>query len=327
VPSYFDFLQTFIQAHYNNFTQDNLVMFMESLVDRIQSELQEQEGAEPKKKTLSLKGGKGRITGGKRGGNNAKSNVRINKCWNTIRFIAEHDYFAANFLSIIETSLIPLFEHMVRPNSIDFDDDIIFCLNSLMKKSKKVSPILSKIFPYLPKFQEKYKGIFGNLLQTLNSYILYSQPEDGSSGMFEDPAALNLIVEMANMSLYRKEEPIVLGNNMEGAILLQIAFQNLKGDLIKQAIPSILTNVLTRMSQQPMSKTFQRTLLEVIYSAMLCDVNSTILFLHQANYLLVFFRLAIEGWRDLRLSYERKLFTLAMTNFLFNSDVPEALKP
>ena len=253
--------------------------------------------------------------------------MRINKCWNTIRFIAEHDFFAANFLSIIETSLIPLFEYMVRPNSIDFDDDIIFCLNSLMKKSKKVSPILSKIFPYLPKFQEKYKGIFGNLLQTLNSYILYSQPEDGSPGMFDDPGALNLIVEMANMSLYRKEEPIVLGNNMEGAILLQIAFQNLKGDLIKQAIPSILTNVLTRMSQQPMSKTFHRSLLEVIYSAMLCDVSSTILFLHQANYLMDFFRLAFEGWRDLRLSYERKLFTLAMTNFLFNSDVPEVLKP
>jgi hypothetical protein len=145
--------------------------------------------------------------------------------------------------------------------------------------------------------------------------------------MFDDPGALNLIIDMANMSLYRKEEPIVLGNNMEGAILLQIAFQNSKGDLIKQAIPSILTNVLTRMSQQPMSKTFHRTLLEVIYSAMLCDVSSTILFLHQANYLLDFFRLAFEGWRDLRLSYERKLFTLAMTNFLFNSDVPEVLKP
>jgi hypothetical protein len=41
VPSYFDFLQTFILAHYNNFTQDNLVMFMESLVQRIQGELQE----------------------------------------------------------------------------------------------------------------------------------------------------------------------------------------------------------------------------------------------------------------------------------------------
>ena len=97
--------------------------------------------------------------------------------------------------------------------------------------------------------------------------------------------------------------------------------------MIKQAIPSILTNVLTRMNQQPMSKTFHRTLLGVIYSAMICDVNSTIAFLNQANYLMEFFQQAFEGWRDLRLSYERKLFTLAMTNFVFNSDIPEVLKP
>lgn len=29
---------------------------------------------------------------------NTKENVRINKCWNTIRFIVEHDYFVAHFL-------------------------------------------------------------------------------------------------------------------------------------------------------------------------------------------------------------------------------------
>ncbi len=66
-------------------------MFMESLVLRIQTEIQSNEEtapAEGKKKTLSLKGGKGKITGGKKPAN-VKSNVRINKCWNTIRFIAE----------------------------------------------------------------------------------------------------------------------------------------------------------------------------------------------------------------------------------------------
>jgi hypothetical protein len=110
-------------------------MFMGSLVSRIQQELSEIEQSLPKKKTLNVKAGKGKIIGGKKP-NNTKGNVRINKCWNTIRFIAEQDYFAANFLTIIETSLIPLFEYLVRPNSIDFDDDIIFCLNSLMKKSR-----------------------------------------------------------------------------------------------------------------------------------------------------------------------------------------------
>ena len=33
---------------------------------------------------------------------NTKENIRINKCWNTIRFIVEHDYFVANFLLLIE---------------------------------------------------------------------------------------------------------------------------------------------------------------------------------------------------------------------------------
>ena len=67
---------------------------------------------------------------------NTKANIRINKCWNTIRFIAEHEYFVNNYLQIIEDTLIPLFEHLVEPSAIDFDDDIIFCLCSLMKKSK-----------------------------------------------------------------------------------------------------------------------------------------------------------------------------------------------
>ncbi len=56
-------------------------------------------GIKKKGKTLSLKGGKVKI---KKGKINDKANIRINKCWNTIRFIAEHDYFAANFLSIVE---------------------------------------------------------------------------------------------------------------------------------------------------------------------------------------------------------------------------------
>lgn len=119
------------------------------MVARIQKELGNATAVGKKGKTLSLKSGKTKVTKHKI---SDKANIRINKCWNTIRFIAEHDYFAANFLSIVEGSLIPLFEYMVTPDSIDFDDDIIFCLNSLMKKSKRVSPTLRKIFPYLPKF-------------------------------------------------------------------------------------------------------------------------------------------------------------------------------
>jgi len=148
---------------------------------------------------------------------NNKANIRITKCWNTIRFIVEHDYFALNFLQIIEDTLLPLFEYIANPSLIDFDDDIIFCLCSLMKKSKSVSPALRKIFPYLMEFQSKYNGVFGHLLQALNYYIVY-----GKDLFVENSQNLGILFEMANMSLYKRDPPIMLSNNMEGALLLHV---------------------------------------------------------------------------------------------------------
>lgn len=181
-----------------------------------------------KKKTLSLKGGTLKVTKKKK---DPVGNIKINKCWNTIRFIAEHDYFSAHLLPIIEETLLPLFEYMVNPQEIDFDDDIIFCICSILKKGKKASPVLRKVFPFLKQFQIKYKGIFGNLLQALNMYIVYAKDmfQEESEG-----ARVNLghIFEMASMSMYRSEKPVMLGNNMEGALLLQIALQNLEGPII-----------------------------------------------------------------------------------------------
>ena len=111
----------------------------------------------------------------------------------------------------------------------------------------------------------------------------------------------------------------MLSNNMEGALLFHMTLQNLDGPLIKEAIGDILTNVHSRLKMAPMSKTFQRVLLEVFYSAMLVDVDKTLLVLQQMGFLEDFFKMAFDSWRGLRLSYERKLFTLAMTNLMFHT--------
>jgi hypothetical protein len=84
---------------------------------------------------------------------------------------------------------------------------------------------------------------------------------------------------MANLSLFRKDSPVLLSYNMEGALLLHMILQNLEGPLIKKATGDILTNVYARLKDQPMSKTFQRTLLEAFLSSMLLDPNITIDFL------------------------------------------------
>jgi hypothetical protein len=75
-----------------------------------------------------------------------------------------------------------------------------------------------------------------------------------------------------------------------------------------------------------MSKTFQRVLLEVFYSSLLLDLPQTLSFLHQSGFLLEFFSLSFDNWKSLRLSYERKLFILAMTDFIFNSSIPVELQ-
>ena len=76
-----------------------------------------------------------------------------------------------------------------------------------------------------------------------------------------------------------------------------------------------------------MSKTFQRTLLEVFLSSMILDCNVTSEFLVQSGYLQEFFKLLFENWRQFKNSYERKLFALAITNFIFNcSNIPIEIK-
>jgi hypothetical protein len=61
---------------------------------------------------------------------------------------------------------------MVDPHKIEFEDDIILVLKSFIKKTGEVSPTLWTIFPHLTKVFEKNKNTFGNLLDTLNQYMI-----------------------------------------------------------------------------------------------------------------------------------------------------------
>eukprot|EP00347_Sterkiella_histriomuscorum_P023425 403334689 len=313
--AYFDFLADFIKSHYNNFTQDNLKVFMSSLTNRI---LKEQGTFEEKagKKTLTTKSKKKPVKQA-----NSKAQVRINKCFNTIRFIAEHDYFVLNFLDIIEQSLLPIFQYVENPFGIDFDDDIIFCLCSLMRKSKKVSPDLKQIFQYLPRFQAKYNGRFGHMLEALNYYIVY-----GKDFFENDQQNLQKLFEMASASIFKKERNMMLSDNMEGVMLLHMILQNLDGELIRAAKMDILTMVLSRLNDKPMSKTFQKVLLEVFLSSMVTGVDQTLEYLQKQGYLNVFLTTIFEIWRQMRQSYERKLLSVALTNLLFASQAPQEIQ-
>jgi len=120
-----------------------------------------------------------------------QANQRIGRCMNLIRFVTEHEYFVGKNVAIIEQCVKPLLQFADRPEEIDFEDDLIFCIDALIKKSRSCSPMMQELFPYLQKFQMKYNGVLANLTCCLNSYIIF-----GKDFIESDERNVQLLLEM-----------------------------------------------------------------------------------------------------------------------------------
>lgn len=126
IKLYFNFLQDFVKFYHAAIGED-VVPLVESLVVRILAEL----------KRCHEKG--------------ERNNIIINKCWNVLRMICELDTFMPVYASPIEECLKPLFEFMVDPGKIEFEDDIVLTIKSFIKKCPVISPVIWALFPHLYK--------------------------------------------------------------------------------------------------------------------------------------------------------------------------------
>jgi len=78
---------------------------------------------------------------------------------------------------------MPLFEFMIDPSKISFEDDICMLIKNIIRKTSFVSDILYKVFPCLEKVFIKNKNCFGNsLFDTINCYLIF-----GSTRIVQDP--------------------------------------------------------------------------------------------------------------------------------------------
>lgn len=128
--------------------------------------------AKKPKKTLDVR--KGSVKPTRKSTKNFE--FRIAKLWSLIRYVAEHRHFTDRMVPVIEQCSLPLLKFMQDPDQINFDDDIIFFISSLLKKTKSTnSAILREAFQYLPKFLVKFNYIFGPLIECLSLYTLYSR--------------------------------------------------------------------------------------------------------------------------------------------------------
>ncbi len=71
-----------------------------------------------------------------------KNNIIISKCWNIIRVIVDLEEFVPIHIDIIEEQLQPLFEYMVEPEKIEFEEEVFAVVITLIKRRKAISPTM-----------------------------------------------------------------------------------------------------------------------------------------------------------------------------------------
>ena len=294
LPKFYEILIRIMEYYYENI-EDQLLRILEALVMRVDKEY----------KQLRAKG--------------ERNNMTINQCWNVIRAISEQKHFYPIYLDSIETILLPMFDYIVNPKEIDFDDDIIQIIAALINSRGEISENMKKLFPCLVNFFEKYDKMFGSLFQTLNSYIYY-----GKTNFIANKECIEYIIKLCFDSLFSTKEVIQL-NNTEGAIMLQILLQTLGNGLLDSYIPGILENVLKRLDAPPSADYLSREL----YNTILCCIcNNPQIALIKIEELKctepLFLRIFNESFRY-KESYDIKVMVIGLSSIINQLKLPPFL--
>ena len=294
LPSFYESLMTIISC-YANSIDSSMLKLLESLVARVDKEYKE----------LQARG--------------ERNNMTINQCWNVIRAIGEQSAFFPVFMDSIENALLPMFNYLVDPTDIEFDDDIMQVICALITKRGDISENMAKIFPYLPNFFEKYNRSFGSLFQTLNCYLYY-----GKNIFAANKSWIETIVKLVVESLYSTRE-IAEVNNSEGAILGQILLQTAGNGVLDLYIPLLIEQALKRLSITPTADYLSREL----YNLILCAIcNNALLALNKIESqgsTETLFTGIIAASGKYQANYDVKVLVIGLSNIMIQSTLPPFL--
>ena len=96
----------------------------------------------------------------------------IGKGWNILRFALASQTFMPTYYDQFELLIKPLFEFITDPMKIDFEDDILLSIKTMIKMKKEVTDTVWVMIPCFPKVLEKNKHAFGNVMDTINRILL-----------------------------------------------------------------------------------------------------------------------------------------------------------
>lgn len=191
---YLDFVQDFLVT-FSTVIDEQIMGIAQAVIQRIQNDL-------PK------------------GASGSGSGLFTQKCINILKQITQNKKLMEKYSSEYEEAYKPIFEYMIDPTKISFEDDILIILKNFIRKTNKVSDIMYAVLPTLEKVFDKNKHCFGEaLMDTLNYYMIF-----GKDRIATDQAAIQMLLNIASKGM-ETTEPNVTVNNSQGAIFLQIIFQ------------------------------------------------------------------------------------------------------
>jgi hypothetical protein len=135
------------------------------------------------------------------------------------------------------------------------------------------------------------------------------------------------IAQMAEVALFTNK-PTVLIKNTEGAILIQLIFQLMRGTTVFQPIfASLLTRVKDRMTQKPVNAMLKKHLLGVYLSAVLQNRSAALQYFEAQGMTGDLVKELINLKSQMKQPYEQRLFIIGLSELLQNDVLPESLRP
>lgn len=293
--SFFNILKSVIRS-YAEAMDDSVVALVKALTNRIIIEL---------KDCLS----KGQ-----------KINMTITNCWNIIRIICDDNSFFPQCLNGIEEALLPLFNYLVDPMNIEFDDDLVQVISVLVKRRSGITENMGRVLPYLQKLFEKNKGLFAGLLECLNNYLFYGREQFAANKSWID-----LVLNMAHAALYSVQPPIEV-NASEGAILMQIVLQNLGNGILDTYIPPLIKEVIKRFEMNPVPQILAIQLYNVILCAACNNSQITIRALNELGKDESLLNMILHESAKFKTVYDRKVLAIGLSNIIVQDAFPDIIK-
>jgi hypothetical protein len=240
------------------------------------------------------------------------NDVAINGCWNVISRICEK---YPKYVDSIEHSLLPVFNYLMNPKEIEFDEDIIDVVRILLNVQGKITLNMAKIFLVLSKYFEKAGFVFGSLLEVLNCYLSY-----GKLLFSQNKEWVDMLLAMVETSLFVTTEPAE-ENNAEGALLIQMIMQNLGNNIMDPYIPNLLQLILKRLNIEIKEK-YLKVQLYNAFLCMVCNNGPLVLSIDKAQ-LVTFIEGVVNNCEEFDSSYNRKVLAIGLSNVLIHCTVPE----